>query len=85
MASRQRRPTATSLLELIEGLGGEVHLARLQQVIRKSLRPRCQKILLELLHRRLLLRYAPGHYALTKEGREALEEARRSIEVDWLA
>jgi hypothetical protein len=72
------------VLELIDGLGGEAHSAHLCGLIRSSLKARCQPILMDLFHRGLLFRYAPGHYALTREGREALARARALIEVSWL-
>jgi hypothetical protein len=72
------------VLELIDGLGGEAHSAHLCGLIRSSLKSRCKPILIDLFDRGLLVRYAPGHYALTPEGREALAQARSCVEVSWL-
>ena len=72
------------VLELIDGLGGDAHSEYLHGLIRSSLKSRCKPILTDLFDRGLLVRYAPGHYALTPEGREALAQARSCVEVSRL-
>jgi hypothetical protein len=72
------------VLELIDGLGGDAHSEYLHGLIRNSLKSCCKPILIDLFDRGLLFRYAPGHYALTPEGREALAQARSCVEVSRL-
>ncbi len=74
MQGRRLTGVEVVVLELIDGLGGEAHSAHLAELILEPLRPFLKRALLDLFDKGLLLRYAPGHYYLTPEGRSALAE-----------
>lgn len=64
-------------LEAVEAPGGDVHIIEVRQLVRKPLRKCLYDLLSSLFSRGLVVRYAPGRYAINSRGREALAQARQ--------